>query len=63
MMYTRKCLESDPLADLGGPQGGQTSRLPYFLDNRLTDGGEVVILTRQQRLIPGSLLVHISVRG
>jgi hypothetical protein len=26
----------------GGPQGCETSRLPYFLDNRLTDGGEVV---------------------
>jgi hypothetical protein len=24
------------------------SRLPHFLDNRLTDGGEVVSLTRRQ---------------
>jgi hypothetical protein len=23
---------------IGGPQGFQTSRLPHFLDNRLTDG-------------------------
>jgi hypothetical protein len=25
----------------GGPLGSETSRLPHFLDNRLTDGGEV----------------------
>jgi hypothetical protein len=25
----------------GGPYGSVTSRLPHFLDNRLTDGGEV----------------------
>jgi hypothetical protein len=30
-----------------GPKGCETSRLPYFLDNRLTDGGEVASLTRQ----------------
>jgi hypothetical protein len=29
----------------GGPQGCETSRLPHFLDNRLTDGNEVVSLT------------------
>jgi hypothetical protein len=42
----------------GGPYGYQTSRLQHFLDNRLTDGGEVVSLTRQQpftpRKIPGT---------
>jgi hypothetical protein len=31
----------------GGPYGCETSRLPHFLDNRLTDGGEVVSLTRR----------------
>jgi hypothetical protein len=30
-----------------GP-GAETSRLPHFLDNRLTDGGEVVSLKRRQ---------------
>jgi hypothetical protein len=30
-----------------GPQGCETTRLPHFLDNRLTDGGEVVSLTRR----------------
>jgi hypothetical protein len=29
----------------GDPYGCETSRLPHFLDNRLTDGGEVVSLT------------------
>jgi hypothetical protein len=28
------------------------SRLPHFLDNRLTDGGEVVSLTRRPPFIP-----------
>jgi hypothetical protein len=29
-----------PVTDRGGPQGCETSRLPYFIDSRLTDGGE-----------------------
>jgi hypothetical protein len=29
-----------PVTGLGGPYGCETSRLPHFLDNRLTDGGE-----------------------
>jgi hypothetical protein len=36
----------------GGPKDCETSRLPHFLDNWLTDGGEVVTLTRQPTLIP-----------
>jgi hypothetical protein len=31
----------------GGPLGSVTSRIPHFLDNRLTDGGEVVSLTHR----------------
>jgi hypothetical protein len=31
----------------GGPQGCEKSRLPHYLYNRLTDGGEVVSLTRR----------------
>jgi hypothetical protein len=34
-----------PLTGREGPLGCETSRLPHFLDNRLTDGGEVVSLT------------------
>jgi hypothetical protein len=41
-----------------GPYGSETSRLPHFLDNRLTDSGEVVSLTRRPpftpRKIPGT---------
>jgi hypothetical protein len=40
-----------------GPYGCETSRLPYCLDSRLTNGGEVVSLTRRPpftpRKIPG----------
>jgi hypothetical protein len=42
----------------GSPYGCETSRFPHFLDNWLTDGGEVVSLTRQPpftpREIPGT---------
>jgi hypothetical protein len=31
----------------GGPQRCKTSRLPHFLTNELTDGGEIVSLTRR----------------
>jgi hypothetical protein len=36
-----------PVTGCGGPKGCETSRLPHFLDSRLTDGGEVVILIRR----------------
>jgi hypothetical protein len=39
-----------------GPYGRETSRLPYFLHNRLTDGGEVVSLTRRPPFIPRKIL-------
>jgi hypothetical protein len=39
--------------------GCETSRIPHFLDNRLTDGGEVVSPTRRQAALypPGTFLV------
>jgi hypothetical protein len=40
------------VTDSGGPQGCETSMLPYFLDNRLTDGGEVVSLTHRLPFTP-----------
>jgi hypothetical protein len=48
----------------GGPYGCETSRLPHLLDNRLTDGGDVVSLTRRPPFTsPGRFLVLIFVRG
>jgi hypothetical protein len=38
--------KSIPVRGRGGPYDCETSRLPHFLDNRLTVGGEVVSLTR-----------------
>jgi hypothetical protein len=35
-----------PVTGRGGPQGCETSRFPYFLDNWLTDG-KVISLTRR----------------
>jgi hypothetical protein len=32
--------------------GFERSRLPYFLDNRLTDGGEIVSFTRRPPFTP-----------
>jgi hypothetical protein len=55
-----------PVTDYGGPYGCETSRLPHFLNNRLTNGGEVLSLTCQpagRHLPPGRFLVLISVRG
>jgi UV DNA damage repair endonuclease len=40
-----------------------TSRLLHFLNNQLTDGGEVVSLIRRLKLTPGRFVVIISVRG
>jgi hypothetical protein len=31
-----------PVKGCGGSEGCEMSRLPHFLDSRLTDGGEVV---------------------
>jgi hypothetical protein len=36
-----------PVTGCGSPQCCETSRLPQFIDNRLTDGGEVFRLTRR----------------
>jgi hypothetical protein len=36
----------------GGPYGCETLRLLHFLDNRITDGSEVVSLTRRPPFTP-----------
>jgi hypothetical protein len=57
---TRVC-SALPVTGGGGPYSCETSRLPHFLDNRLTDGGEVVSSGRPSP--PVILLVLISVRS
>jgi hypothetical protein len=41
-----------PVKGHGGPQGCETLSCHHFLDNQLTDGGEVVSLTRWPPFIP-----------
>jgi hypothetical protein len=44
-----------PVTSRGGPYGCETSRFPYFLDNRLTDGGKVVSPKRRPPFTPGKI--------
>jgi hypothetical protein len=44
-----------PVTGHRGPWGCETSRLPHFLDNRLTDGGEVFSLTRRPPFTPRNI--------
>jgi hypothetical protein len=41
-----------PVTDRGGPEGCEWSRLPHFLESRLTDDGDVVNLTRRTPFTP-----------
>jgi hypothetical protein len=41
-----------PMTGFEGPYGCETSRLPHFLGNRITDGCEVVSLTRRPHFTP-----------
>jgi hypothetical protein len=41
-----------PVTGRRGPYGCETSGFPHFLDDRLTDSGEAVSLTRRQPFIP-----------
>jgi hypothetical protein len=57
---TAICEPTIPVTGHGGPWGSQTLRLPHFLDNRLTNGSEVVSHTHQMpftpRMVPGTHL-------
>jgi hypothetical protein len=44
-----------PVTGREGPERCETSRLRHFLDNRLTDGGEVVSLKRRPPFTPGKI--------
>jgi hypothetical protein len=47
----------------GGPLACQTSTLPHFAENRMTDNGEDVSFTSRPHSTPGIFLVLICVRG
>jgi hypothetical protein len=47
-----------PVTGHGGPEGCETSRLPHFLENWLTDGGKVVSLTRRPAGRPAALTLR-----
>jgi hypothetical protein len=56
VLVGKKKVKAIPVTGRAGPKAFETSRLPYFLDTRHTDGGEVFDL-------PGRFLVLISVRA
>jgi hypothetical protein len=45
-----------PVRGRRGAYGCETSRFPHFLDNRVTDGGQVVSLTRRPPFSPRKFL-------
>jgi hypothetical protein len=51
-MYSVKISKTIPVTGCGGPYVCETSRLPHYLDNRLTDGGKAVSLTRRPSFNP-----------
>jgi hypothetical protein len=64
-MREKKKGKAIPVTGGGGPKGCEMSRLPYFLDNWFTDGGEVVSLYSPacHPLPPERFLGLIFVRG
>jgi hypothetical protein len=52
-----------PVTGRGGPYGCEMLRFPLYLDNRLTDGGNVVSPTRRPPFTPKNIpRILISVR-
>jgi hypothetical protein len=52
---TVKKRKAIPVTGSGGPYDCETSRLSHFLDNGLTDGSEVVSLTRRSPFTPRNI--------
>jgi hypothetical protein len=52
LMFIKIKGKSIPVAGHGGPYSHETSRLPHFLDNRLTVGGVFVSLKCQPSFTP-----------
>jgi hypothetical protein len=54
-----KQIKAMPVTGCGDPKAYETSRLPQFIENRLTDGGKVSLTSRPpcaSREIPGTQL-------
>jgi hypothetical protein len=47
-----KNVNAIPVTGHGGPKGWETLRIPNFVDNQLTDGGEVVSLMHTAAFYP-----------
>jgi hypothetical protein len=47
LKYTVQKGKATPVKGRQGPYGCETSRLPHYLDNQLTDGGKTVSLMRR----------------
>jgi hypothetical protein len=60
MMYSKA--KAIPVTGCGGPQVCETLRLPHFLDNQLTDGGEAVSLMCQPLFTTRKIPELVSVR-
>jgi hypothetical protein len=56
-------MKAIPAISRGRLYGSETSRLPHFLDSRLTDDSDVSALSTNRPLPPGGFVVLISVRG
>jgi hypothetical protein len=61
--YFRKKGKPISVTDLEGPYGCETSRLPHFIDNRLTYDGEIGSLRAGRPLPSGRFLLLLSVRS
>jgi hypothetical protein len=51
-IFKDKKSKAIPVTSRGGPWDCETSSLPHFVDNRFTDGGDVVSLTLWASFIP-----------
>jgi hypothetical protein len=51
----QRAYKTIPVTSCGGPKVCETSKFPHFLDNRLTDGGEVLSLMRRPPFISRNL--------
>jgi hypothetical protein len=62
--YTKGKSKAIPVTGRAGPYGFNMSRIPHFLDSRLTDGGQFVsLMSRSKFTSPGRSLALISVRS